>query len=200
MAAPAPSSRAASTSAPPARDVYALLVGLAARAPVLSAEELRQALVDGVAQHYGASACTLHTDDSGWPVAQSDAQHALGRLPALARARVETIDARLARSCRSGAAAVSAVDIDPDLRSDAFLTEVLGVGDVFAVPLRRAGRVDGALVLYLPPSSRSLGEADLDALAGLGEILALAGSPAPDLRAPAPSSGGARSLLRRWFS
>lgn len=50
--------------------------------------------------------------------------------------------------------------------------DALGSMDVFCFPLRSAGRVRGAVLLYLPPESRALGEKDEAALEAVGELLA----------------------------
>lgn len=181
--------------------VYGLLVALASQAHGLAPRELCQRLVDGIARYYGAVACSLHLDESGWPVALGDAQGVLGRLPRLARARVETIDARMVRDCLRRDGPVSAVDLDTDLQSDELLRDLLGVSDVFALPLRAAGRVPGVLVLYLALDSRSISGGDLEALGGVGEMVrhVAAGPrpvPLPDLEPP----HGPLRFLKRLFT
>lgn len=190
-----------------AGNVYGLLVSLASEAQGLSPAALGQRLADVVAWHYGATACSLHRDATGWPQASSDPRGTLSRLPALERARVETIDARLARQCMASNAPVSALDLDAELRTDSFLSDTLGVSDVFAIPLRRQGRVEGALVLYLPLASRSLGDADLEALSGTGEILGARAVAAParanglaNGQPDAPAVQGPLGFLKRLFS
>lgn len=178
--------------------VYGLLVTLASQAHGLEPKALRQRLVDGIARYYGAVSCSLHLDESGWPVARGDAQGVLGRLPALARARVDTIDARMVRDCIQRDGPVSAVDLDADLRSDALLRDLLGVSDVFALPLRAAGRVQGVLVLYLALDSRSISGGDLEALGGVGEMVRQGAGGAPTAPPPqAVAPRGALSFLKR---
>ncbi len=182
-------------SVPAPRDtVYALLVSLAGEARGLGTGPRRQRLVEAVGWHYGATLVTLHLDDGGWPDALSDPRGVLAHLPRLARARVETLDARLVRAALAGNAPVSALDLDPGLEGDQVLREALGVSDVFALPLRAAGRCVGVLALYLPLASRALGEADLEALSGVGEILTL-----PEPTGLPASASAPRGLLRRLF-
>jgi hypothetical protein len=142
----------------------------------------------------------------------------------LDRARVETLDARLVREASARDARVSALDLDRDLAAENYLAEVLGVSDVFAVPLTSGGAPSGALVLYLDARSAPPSETDLLALSGLGDVLALCGPPPTSLApatlrdpapappppppppapaSPTPSSAPSRSpagLLRRLFT
>ncbi len=191
------------------RSVYGLLVGLGARARGLERSLLAPEIAHAVAAHFGALLLTLHGSADGWAEAVSDPLGALARLKTLARARVETIDARLASLAVERNTCVSALDLDEELSAESFLAQVLGSSDTFAVPLRAAGGPAGALVVYLVPSSQPPGEADLLALAGLGDVLALAAGPAathapagpaasrvPAALDPAPPAGG---FLRRLF-
>jgi hypothetical protein len=193
--------------------VYGLLVGLGAGAAGASRALLCAKVVTTVSAHFGAAAVTLHPTAEGWAESFSDPRE-LARLSALDRARVETLDARLVREALVRDARVSALDLDKDLAAENYLADVLGVSDVFAVPLKACGAPAGALVLYLDARSAPPSETDLCALSGVGDVLALAGPPPsslapPVLREPAvalpagASPAPSRSpsgLLRRLFS
>jgi|GEM_PF-4646290 len=180
------------------RSVYGLLVGLGARARGVERRLLAPEVARAVAAQFGAVLLTLHGVADGWAEAVADPTGAFERLNRLDRARVETLDARLVSLAVERDGRVSALDLDKDLEAETFLAEALGSSDAFAVPLRTAGGPAGALVVYLGPASQPLGETDLLALAGLGDVLALAAGPAAS-QAPAslhkaPHAGG---LLRR---
>lgn len=182
------------------RSIYGLLVGLGARAVGVERRVLAPEIARAVAAHFGAVLLTLHGVADGWAEAVADSRGALARLPALARARVETLDARLVSLAVERDSPVSALDLDLDLSAESYLKESLCCSDVFAVPLRVAGGPAGALVVYLGLGSLPPDESDLLALAGLGDVLALAAGPAashvPAGLDPAPRAGG---FLRRLF-
>ena len=182
------------------RSIYGLLVGLGARAVGVERRVLAPEIARAVAAHFGALMLTLHGVTDGWAEAVADPRGALARLSSLARARVETLDARLVSLAVERDSVVSALDLDKDLAAEGYLAQSLGCSDAFAVPLRVAGGPGGALVVYLGQGSLPPNESDLEALAGLGDVLALAAEPAtthaPVELAPAARAGG---FLRRLF-
>jgi hypothetical protein len=182
------------------RSIYGLLVGLGARAVGVERRVLAPEIARAVAAPSGPS-CSPPWGGRRLGRGRGGSRGALARLPALARARVETLDARLVSLAVSRNGPASALDLDKDLAAEGYLKESLGCSDAFAVPLRVAGGPAGALVVYLGLGSLPPDESDLLALAGLGDVLALAAGPAashaPAVPEPAPRAGG---LLRRLFS
>lgn len=196
------------------RSVYGLLVRLGSCARGASRATVAAEAVRAVAAEFGAPLVSLHPTSDGWAEAVADPQDLLPRLGLLDRARVETLDARLVAKTLERQSRVSALDLDRDLASEEYLTSVLGVSDVFAVPLMAAGAPAGALVVYLDPDSAPPSETDLLALAGVGDVLALAGPPPATLAPrslsipaapmqsapPAAATPKPTGLLRRLFT
>ena len=155
--------------------VFPVLYALAARAPGLPLPDLLDRLTTGLANHYGALSCALHTDAKGWPSAKADPTPEIADLSRLDRARLETIEARLVRATIAEQRMRSALDLDDGSHVDEFLSSRLGVFDIFAFPLHRGGAPVAVLVLYLGEDSQHLDEPDLQALSSLGYLAALAG-------------------------
>jgi hypothetical protein len=153
--------------------VHQVLFRLAARAPRLSADGLMQRLVTGLANHFGAVACSLHTDASGWAAAAAEPVRIVRKLPRLDRARLETIEARLVKDARESGRMRSALDLEDPDEVEAFLNRTLGVVDIFAFPLATEGEVRAVLVLHLSLDSSPLKDADIHGLMAAGELLAL---------------------------
>jgi hypothetical protein len=159
--------------------IFSVLYRLAARAPGLAAKVFQARLTAGIANHFGAMGCALHTDASGWAASSADPALEVSQLSRLDRARLETIEARLVRTAVSERRMRSVLDLEDGSRVDEFLGERLGLLDIFAFPLERAGQPFAVLVLYLGPSAKHLGERDVHALASVGELLDLAGTALP---------------------
>ena len=154
--------------------VFQFLFRLSADCGRLPADRLLRRLVTGLANHYNASTCSVHKDDSGWPTATADLGEDFVELDALQRARLESIEARLVRETIKSNERTSALDLDGEESLEEWLTDALGVMDIFAFPLRVDMRPRGALVLYLPTDSKPLGDSDLQALMAIGEVLRVA--------------------------
>lgn len=152
------------------------LFRLAAKAPGMRPAAMMARLCTAIANHYGAVACTVHTDGSGWPEAAAEPIRAVRTMKALDRARRETIEASLVRAVFKDPRMLSALDLENREDVEAFLQRTLGVIDIFAFPLRIEKEVKAVLVIYLSLVSDPLGESDLCGLHEAGELIALAGS------------------------
>ena len=157
--------------------VFPVLYALAARAPGLPLPDFLDRLTTGLANHYGALSCALHTDAKGWPSAKADPTPEIADLSRLDRARLETIEARLVKTTIAEQRMRSALDLEDGSHVDEFLSSRLGVFDIFAFPLHRGGAP--------VEDSQHLGEEDIQALSSLGYLASLAGA---DLRS-GPSQG-----------
>lgn len=160
----------------PRPSVFPVLYALAARAPRLTLGEFLDRLTTGIANHYGALSCALHTDVKGWASAKADPTPEIAELSRIDRARLETIEARLVKATVSEQRMRSALDLEDGSDVDEFLSSRLGVFDIFAFPLHRGGAPIAVLVLYLGEDSQHLGEADIQALSSLGYLASLAGT------------------------
>lgn len=156
--------------------LHTVLFRLAARAPTLTLEQLMPRLTTSLANHYGAVACSIHTDRSGWAAAGAEPIRAFQKMERLDRARQETIEADLVKKAVATREMTSALDLDERDEIEAFLNRVLGAIDIFAFPLLFEGKVRAVLVLYLSLESDPLEDADLYGLMAVGELLALAGT------------------------
>lgn len=168
--------------------LHEVLFRLAARAPGLGPEELRKRLCTAIANHFGAVACSLHTDASGWPTVAAEPVRAVAKMAALDRARRETIEARLVKEGLRRDTLISALDLEGREEVEAFFQRTLGVVDIFAFPLTHGGTVDAVLVLYLSLDSDPLSESDIHGLLACGELLALASPVQAGRVAPSPSA------------
>jgi hypothetical protein len=155
--------------------IFPTLYHLAARTPHLTPEAFRARLATGIANHYGALSCALHTDATGWASASADPAPAVAALSRLDRARLETIEARLVKATVEQRRMRSALDLDDGSDVDEFLASRLGVFDIFSFPLHNGGAPFAVLVLYLGEDSQHLAEEDIQALSGVGYLAALAG-------------------------
>jgi hypothetical protein len=156
--------------------VFPVLYAIAARAPRLSLPEFQARLTTGLANHYAALSCALHTDAKGWASAKADPAAEIADLSRLDRARLETIEARLVKTTVAEGRMRSALDLEDGSHVDEFLSSTLGVFDIFAFPLHRGGGPIAVMVLYLGEDSQHLGEEDIQALSSLGYLADLAGS------------------------
>lgn len=155
--------------------VHQVLFRLAARAPELSLDALMERLTTGLANHFAAVACSIHTDASGWASAAAEPIREVQALPRLDRARLETIEAAVVKGAVANRRMMSALDLDTAEEIEAFLRATLGVVDIFAFPLTFEAKIRAVLVLYLSLDSEPLRDADIHGLSAVGELLALAG-------------------------
>ena len=156
--------------------LHTILFRLAARAPKLTLEQLMPRLTTSLANHYGAVACSIHTDRSGWAAAGAEPIRTFQKMERLDRARQETIEADLVKKAVATREMTSALDLDDRDEIESFLNRVLGAVDIFAFPLIFEGKVRAVLVIYLSLESDPLEDADLYGLMAVGELLALAGT------------------------
>lgn len=156
--------------------LHQVLFRLAARAPQLDRLSLMKRLSTGVANYYGAVACSIHTDRSGWAAAAAEPIRAIRKMSPIDKARRETMEARLVAQAVQTKELTSALDLEDRDGTEAFLNRTLGVIDIFAFPLRFAGQVPAVLVLYLSLNSDPLHDGDIHGLLHCGELLALAGT------------------------
>ena len=157
-----------------APSIFTVLYRLAARATGMPRATLQDRLMVGIANHYGALGCALHTDAAGWAASKADPALEVAKLSRLDRARLETIEARLVKEVVLQQQMKSVLDLEDGSRLDEFLAERLGLVDIFAFPLERGGKPYAVLVLHLGPASKHLGELDTIALSTLGELMDLA--------------------------
>jgi hypothetical protein len=159
--------------------IFSMLYRLAARAGQLTLPALQERLTVGIANHYGALGCALHTDATGWASANAEPALEVAQLSRLDRARLETIEARLVRSAVEERRLRSVLDLEDGSRIDEFLGSRLGLLDIFAFPLVRAGAPFAVLVLYLGNESKHLSESDVQAISSVGHLFDLAGTALP---------------------
>lgn len=156
--------------------LHQVLFRLAARAPRLDLKTLMGRLCTGVANYYGAVACSIHTDGSGWAAAAAEPIRAVRKMAPIDKARRETLEAKLVAQAVEKKELTSALDLEDRDSTEAFLNRTLGVVDIFAFPLRFESRVRAVLVLYLSLNSDPLHDGDIHGLLHCGELLALAGT------------------------
>lgn len=155
--------------------LHQVLFRLAARAPRLDLESLMNRLCTGVANYYGAVACSIHTNRSGWAAAAAEPIRAISKMSPLDKARRETMEARLVTQAVETRELTSALDLEDRDSTQSFLNRTLGVIDIFAFPLQVEGTVRAVLVLYLSLNSDPLQDGDIHGLLHSGELLTLAG-------------------------
>lgn len=159
--------------------IFEVLYCMAVKAPVTDRATFLDRLTTGVANHYGAVACAIHTDGSGYASGAAEPIRALAKLPRLDRARLETIEARLVKVAIERGGMASCLDLDGEVAGnsspDEFLRDRLGVVDIFAFPMAREESASEVLVLYLGDESRVLRDPDMYALSSLGWLVVLAG-------------------------
>lgn len=160
--------------------IFGVLYRLAGRAPALPAELFLRRLVTGLANYYGAVACAIHTDASGWAAAAADPAPQVEDLSRLDRARLETIEARVVKEAVERGEMASALDLEGEEEVEAFLSRTLGVVDIFGFPLAREAGVFAVLVIYLGPDSVPFRDPDMYAMYSLGDLVVLAGRDADD--------------------
>jgi hypothetical protein len=159
--------------------IFEVLYCMAVKAPVTPREQFLDRLTTGIANHYGAVACAIHTDESGSASGAAEPIRALAKLPRLDRARLETIEARLVQVAIERGGMSSCLDLEGGIAdatsADEFLAERLGVVDIFGFPMAREESATEVLVLYLGEESRHLRDPDMYALSSLGWLVVLAG-------------------------
>jgi hypothetical protein len=159
--------------------IFEVLYCMAVKAPVTPREVFLDRLTTGIANHYGALACAIHTDGTGYAAGAAEPIPQLATLSRLDRARLETIEARLVAVATERGAMASCLDLDGEVAesdsADEFLALRLGVVDIFAFPMARESAATEVLVLYLGEDSRHLRDPDMYALSSLGWLVILAG-------------------------
>lgn len=171
--------------------IFEVLYCLAVKAPYTPRASFLDRLTTGIASHYGAVACAIHTDGTGSASGAAEPIAEIGELTRLDRARLETIEARLVQVALEHGTMASCLDLEGDVAGtgspDEFLKDRLGVVDIFAFPMAREASAKEVLVLSLGEDSRHLRDPDMYALSSLGWLVALAGE---SLSHGAPSAEG----------
>lgn len=159
--------------------IFEVLYCMAVKAPRTPRAVFLDRLTTGIANHYGAVACAIHTDGSGWASGAAEPESDLAELSRIDRARLETLEARLVEVAVERGAMSSLLDLEGQVgdhdSADEFLVDRLGVVDVFAFPMAREASTSEVLVLYLGEESRHLKDPDMYALSSLGWLVVLAG-------------------------
>ncbi len=153
--------------------VFQFLFRLAADIRVVTPVRILHRLVTGLANHYGASGCAIYARLDRDLRISADTDENIGRLSDESRARIRAVELRLVHAVHRKGKMVSALDIDIADEQTAQAIAELGVMDMFCFPLRSGAQMPGAVVLYLPPDSRSLSEKDQAALEAVGEFLGI---------------------------
>lgn len=152
--------------------VFRFLFRLSADARMLNRDRFLRRLVTGLANHYGASVCKVYLKADAPAIASADADEELELLPEAQLSVFREINQRLVRRVMTSnemASGNDLVDEAPPLHE--FLEASHLVEDVFAFPLILSGIAVGAIILYMPEGSKSLGDADFQALMALAEVL-----------------------------
>jgi len=169
--------------------IFEVLYCMAVRAPQQPRDVFLDRLTTAIANHYGAVACAIHTDGSGWAAGAAEPDTALAELSRIDRARLETLEARLVEVAVERSAMASLLDLEGPVgesdSADQFLADRLGVVDIFAFPMAREESASEVLVLYLGDESRHLRDPDMYALSSLGWLVVLAGE---DLAGDGPTA------------
>ena len=154
--------------------IFRFLFRLAADAHRLTRERLLRRLVTGLANYYNATTCRIYLASTTRAAASAADDETFEMLGAEGAQRLAAIEALLVQHARKNQQYVSALDLESDVETEEFLHDTLGVMDVFAFPLITGGEAVGSALLYLPNDSKPLGEADLQALSAVGEMLRVA--------------------------
>ena len=137
-------------------------------------DQLLKRMVIGLANHFGASACSIYRYGRLRAAAWAPPGEEITRLEPEDRANLHNLDGRLVQEVLAKQTLVSALDLDLDGDIIDFMKESLGEMDIFAFPLMIEDGPRGALVMYLPEGSRPLNDADVQALMALGEVMEVA--------------------------
>ena len=152
--------------------VFRFLFRLSADARLLTRDRFLRRLVTGLANHYGASACKVYLKVGATPIASADIDEEIELLPDAQLAVLEEINQRLVRQVMTSNEMASGNDLVHDAPAlHEFIEHSPRIQDVFAFPLILGGLAVGAIVLYMPEESKSLGDADFQALMALAEVL-----------------------------
>ena len=154
--------------------IFRFLFRLAADAHRLTRERLLRRLVTGLANYYNATTCRIYLTSDTRAVASADDDESFEMLGEEALRRLAAIETLLVQHARANGTYASALDLESDDETEEFLHDTLGVMDVFAFPLVTGGASVGSALLYLPTESKPLGEADIQALSAVGEVLRVA--------------------------
>jgi len=160
--------------APNQANVYRLLFRMAARAAEFESHDFQSRLVTSIANRYGASACSIYRCGKRRSTAWAQTAADVMGLSQDEKAYLHNLDGRLVQLAMAQRALVSALDLDVDGDVAQFLAEQLPGTDIFAFPLLVEAGPRGAVVMYLPPGSNALSEADLQAMMAIGEMLEVA--------------------------
>lgn len=154
--------------------IFRFLFRLAADAHRLTQGRLLRRLVTGLANYYNATTCRIYLNSMTRPAASAADDDSFETLGEDGTRRLAAIEALLVQHARKTQGYASALDLDSDEETETFLHETLGVMDVFAFPLISGTKAVGSVLLYLPNESKPLGEADIQALSAVGEMLRVA--------------------------
>ena len=154
--------------------IFRFLFRLAADAHRLTRERLLRRLVTGLANFYNATTCRIYLASTTRPAASAADDDTFETLGDEGLQRLAAIEALLVTHAKKTEQYVSALDLESDDEMEVFLHDTMGVMDVFAFPLITGGEAVGCALLYLPTESKPLGEADIQALSAVGEMLRVA--------------------------
>lgn len=155
-------------------NVYRFLFRMTARAVDFNRDEFLNRLVTGLANRYGASACSIYRYGRKRQTAWAPTSEDIAGLERSDKAYLHNLDGRLVQHAMAKRALVSGLDLDVDGDVAEFLANQLPGTDIFAFPLLVDDGPRGAVVMYLPPGATSLNEADMQALMAIGEVLEVA--------------------------
>ena len=154
--------------------VYRFLFRMAARAAEFEMDDFLTRLVTGLANRYGASACSLYRYGRKRCTAWAPTSEDIEGLPREDKAYLHNLDGRLVQHAIHNRGLVSGMDLDVDGDVATFLADVLPGTDIFAFPLLVDEGPRGAIVMYIPMDGTSLSETDLNGLMAIGEVLEVA--------------------------
>lgn len=152
--------------------VFRFLFRLSADARLVPIRQFLRRLVTGIANHYAAATCSIYLSSARGLLAKADPSLDLEDLVESHKDAIADLERRLVARAFETGELTSAMDlVDPESDAKPTEDEMLQGWDVFAFPLNTTGGTRAVVVLFLGESSRSLGEADIQALMALGEVL-----------------------------
>ena len=149
--------------------VFRFLFRLSADATELPMERVLGRLVTGLANLYAATTCSVFLRGRDAVLASAAPDESVAKLDPEDRKRFLAIERALATKTLESNDMASALDLDDGAAE--FLNQAMGVADMFSFPLLIGAEATGALVLCLGPNADSLGDADIQALTAVGEVL-----------------------------
>ena len=156
------------------QSIFRFLFRLSADAQRVPIRQFLRRLVTGLANHYAAASCSIYLNSERGLLASAEPSDELETLVQEHELAIRELEQRLVRKAFEVSRHVSAQDlIDPHAEEPEPATEdaLLATWDVFAFPLGTSGGTRAVVVLFLDDNSRPLGEADIQALLALGEVL-----------------------------